>query len=36
MPHLPDYSIPLHPALECLLENGFDGMAQMMALLLDC
>ena len=34
MTHHPDYSIPLHPAVECLLENDFDGMAQMMALLL--
>jgi len=33
MTHHPDHHIPTHPAIECLLEHGFDGMAEVMKLL---
>lgn len=33
MTHHLDHHIPTHPAIECLLKNGFDGMAEVMRLL---
>jgi len=35
MTHHLDHHIPTSPAIECLLKNGFDGMAEAMRLLLN-
>lgn len=35
MTHHPDHHTSAHPAVECLLENGFDGMANVLTILLN-